>query len=88
MSQVLADNQIWFRSIITCKIHSTEEEIIIFSLLDYLVFLDKCSSDYLVLFQVIFLLKLISLLSKSVLLTKLACFNLATVFSAVNFLSS
>ena len=38
--------------------------------------------DYLV------LLKLINLLSKSVLLTKLACFNLAAKFSAVNFLSS
>ena len=35
-----------------------------------------------------FLLKLISLLLKSVLLTKLGCFNLAAKFSAVNLLNT
>ena len=42
-----------------------------------------CTSKYLVLFDVIFLLKLVSLLSKSVLLTKLAYFNLAIKFPTV-----
>ena len=46
------------------------------------------TSKYLVLFEVNFLLKRISLLSKSVFLTTLGCFNLSTKFSAVNLLNS
>ena len=41
-----------------------------------------------VLFEVIRLLKLVSLLSKSVLVTKLSCFNLAVKFPAFNLLNS
>ena len=40
-----------------------------------------------ILFEVIGLLKFVSLLSKSVLIPKLACFNLAVKFSAVNLLN-
>ena len=47
-------------------------------LLDYLV-----SSELL---NILLLLKLVSLLSKSVSFTKSACFNLAAKFSAVNLL--
>ena len=46
--------------------------------------ISKCS----VLFEVIFLLKLISLLSKPVFLTKLTCDNLSANFSVVNLLNS
>ena len=44
------------------------------------------TSKYFVLLEVIFLLKLISLLSKSVLPAKLACVKLAAKFSAANLL--
>ena len=43
---------------------------------------------YYVSFEVIFLLKLINLFSKSVLFTKLACVNLEAKFSAFNSLNS
>ena len=43
---------------------------------------------YFLLFEVIFLLELVSLLSKLVLVTKLHCFNLDIKFSAVNLLNS
>ena len=43
---------------------------------------------YFVLSEVIYLLKLINLFSKSVLFTKLACVNLEAKFSAVNSLNS
>ena len=43
---------------------------------------------YFALFEVIRLLKLFSLLSNSVLVTKLACFRLAANFSDVSFLNS
>ena len=46
--------------------------------------ISKCS----VLFEVIFLLKLISLLSKPVFLTKLTCDNLSANFYVVNLLNS
>ena len=38
--------------------------------------------------NILFYLKLVSLLSKLVLVTKLACFNLAVKFAAVNLLNS
>ena len=41
-----------------------------------------------VLFELIFLLRLISLVSKSVFVTKFACPNLARKFSAVNLFNS
>ena len=46
------------------------------------------ASKYLILFKVIRLLKLVSFLSKSALVTKLACSNFAVKFSAVNLLNS
>ena len=55
-------------------------------LLDYLVFF--LTSKCFVLFEIIFLLKFISLLSKSVFLTESVCFYLAAKFSAVNLLNS
>ena len=44
--------------------------------------------NHFVLFEVIFLLRLDSLLSKSVFITKFACANLAAKFSAVSLLNS
>ena len=43
---------------------------------------------YFLLFEVIFLLQLVRLLSKSVLITKSTCYNLAAKCSAVNLLNS
>ena len=43
---------------------------------------------YFLLFEVIFLLELVSLLSKLVLVTKLHCFNLDIKFFAANLLNS
>ena len=55
-------------------------------LLDLISFFS--ASRCLVLFEVIRLLKLVSLLSNSVLVTKLTCFNLAAKFSDVILLNS
>ena len=46
------------------------------------------TSKYFILFEMILLLNLLHLLSKSLLLTKLASFNFAAKFSAVNLLNS
>ena len=54
-------------------------------LLDYLVSFKLL--NVILLFEKIHLLKVVNLLSKSVLLTKSACFNLAAKFCAVNLLN-
>ena len=87
MYQVLVDKQICLENYrFLCNTFCLREIIICFSKTIYLLI--YWTSNCFVLFEVIFLLKLISLLSKSVLVTKLACFNLVTKFSAVNLSNS
>ena len=73
------------RSVITCKLILPKKTLQYFVIRLFSFFWTfKCC----VLFEVIRLLKLVSLLSKSVLFTKSACFNLDAKLSAVNLWNS
>ena len=73
------------RSIITCKIILPKKKIQSFAIR---LFSFSWTSKSFVLFEVNRLLKLISLLSKSVLFTKSACFDMAAKFSTIGLLNS